>query len=205
MVGSTSFNYSQQGINPKNFIDDTQTRLPIFATATYNATNIKRSDFTDAEKVMYTLKLYKKTDDNGEVKYTEVNDISKYIDLTDADSVFIKVNSGATSAYKNGAKMTKEGNQLVYTADLDQSVFTSKDNQRITADIDFTVITGTGFKDYANYRFVLEVDLLKTVTNESNETELVSINNNSAAHDWIVYTNAKINPAMLTVSEYAAG
>ena len=204
-VGSPSFNYSQQGINPKNFIDDTQTRLPIFATATYNATNIKRSDFTDAEKVMYTLKLYKKTDDNGEVKYTEVNDISKYIDLTDADSVFIKVNSGVTSAYKNGAKMTKEGNQLVYTADLDQSVFTSKDNQRITADIDFTVITGTGFKDYANYRFVLEVDLLKTVTNESNESELVSITNNSAAHDWIVYTNAKINPDMLTVSEYAAG
>ena len=154
---------------------------------------------------MYTLKLYKKTDDNGEVKYTEVNDISKYIDLTDADSVFIKVNSGVTSAYKNGAKMTKEGNQLVYTADLDQSVFTSKDNQRITADIDFTVITGTGFKDYANYRFVLEVDLLKTVTNESNESELVSITNNSAAHDWIVYTNAKINPDMLTVSEYAAG
>lgn len=205
-VGSPSFNYSQQGINPKNFIDDTQTRLPIFATATYNATNIKRSDFTDAEKVMYTLKLYKKTDDNGEVKYTEVNDISKYIDLTDADSVFIKVNSGVTSAYKNGAKMTTDGNQLVYTADLDQTAFTNKDNQRITADIDFTVITGVGFKDYANYRFVLEVDLLKTVTNENDGSEeLVSITNNSAAHDWIVYTNAKINPDMLTLSEYAAG
>lgn len=204
-VGSPSFNYSQQGINPKNFIDDTQTRLPIFATATYNATNIKRSDFTDAEKVRYTLKLYKKTDNNGEVKYTEVNDISKYIDLTDADSVFIKVNSGVTSTYANGAKMTKEGNQLVYTADIDQTAFTSKDNQRITADIDFTVITGAGFKDYANYRFVLEVDLLKTVTNDSNESELASITLNSAAHDWIVYTNAKINPDMLTMSEYAAG
>ncbi|MBR0528557.1 MAG: hypothetical protein IJJ76_02180 [Ruminococcus sp.] len=205
-VGSPSFNYSQQGINPKNFIDDTQTRLPIFATATYNATNIKRSDFTDAEKVRYTLKLYKKTDDKGEVKYTEVSDISKYIDLTDADSVFIKVNSGVTSTYANGAKMTTEGNQLVYTADLDQTAFTSKDNQRITADIDFTVITGAGFKDYANYRFVLEVDLLKTVTNENDGSEeLVSITNNSAAHDWIVYTNAKINPDMLTLSEYAAG
>lgn len=204
-VGSPSFNYSQQGINPKNFIDDTQTRLPIFATATYNATNIKRSDFTDAEKVRYTLKLYKKTDDNGEVKYTEVSDISKYIDLTDDDSVFIKVNSGVTSNYANGAKMTQEDNQLVYTADLDQTAFTSKDNQRITADIDFAVITGAGFKDYANYRFVLEVDLLKTVTNDSNESDLASITFNSAAHDWIVYTNAKINPDMLTMSEYAAG
>ena len=205
-VGSPSFNYSQQGINPKNFIDDTQTRLPIFATATYNATNIKRSDFTDAEKVRYTLKLYKKTDDNGEVKYTEVSDISKYIDLTDDDSVFIKVNSGVTSTYANGAKMTIKDNQLVYTADLDQTAFTSKDNQRITADIDFAVITGAGFKDYANYRFVLEVDLLKTVTNDdSNESDLASITLNSAAHDWIVYTNAKINPDMLTMSEYAAG
>lgn len=205
-VGSPSFNYSQQGINPKNFIDDTQTRLPIFATATYNATNIKRSDFTDAEKVRYTLKLYKKTDDNGEVKYTEVNDISKYIDLDDNKSVFIKVNSGVTSNFANGAKMEKVDNQLVYTADLDQSAFTSKDNQRIAADIDFTVITGTGFKDYANYRFVLKVDLLKTVINESDSSEeLVSITNNSLAHDWIVYTNAKINPDMLTLSEYAAG
>jgi hypothetical protein len=205
-VGSPSFNYSQQGINPKNFIDDTQTRLPIMATATYNATNIKRADFRDAEKVIYTLKLYKKTDDNGEVKYTEVNDISKYIDLNDTNSVFIKVYSGVTSTYANGAKMTKVDNKLVYTADIDQSAFTSKDNQRIAADIDFTVITGTGFMDYANYRFVLDVDLLKTVTNESDGSEdLVSITNNSAAHDWIVYTNAKINPDMLTLSEYPAG
>ena len=103
-----------------------------------------------------------------------------------------------------GDKMEKKDNQLVYTADLNQSAFTSKDNQRIAADIDFTVITGTGFKDYANYRFVLEVDLLKTVRKESDNSEtLVSITNNSAAHDWIVYTNAKINPDMLTLSEYA--
>lgn len=202
-VGAPSFNYSQQGINPRNFIDDTQTRLPVKATATYNATNIKRSDFSDAEKIKYTLKLYKKTDDNGEVKYTEVNDISKYIDLTDPDSVFIKVNSGVTSTYANGAKMEEVDNQLVYTADIDQSAFTSKDNQRITADIDFAVITGAGFKDYANYRFVLEVDLLKTTTNEINGSVIEPITSNSAAHDWIVYTNAKINPDMLTLSEYA--
>ena len=196
-VGSPSFNYSQQGINPKNFIDVSQTRLPIKATATYNATKIKRSDFTEATKVKYTLKLYKKTDANGEVKYTEVNDISKYIDLNDANSVFIKVNSGVTSIYANGAKMTKNDNHLEYTADLDQSAFTSKDNQRIAADIDFTVITGTDLKDYANYRFVLEVELLKT-----NDGKDVPITNNSIAHDWIVYTNAKINPDMLTMSEY---
>jgi hypothetical protein len=115
------------------------------------------------------------------------------------------VDSGVTAPYANGAKMTLDGDQLVYTADIDRSAFTSKDNQRITADIDFTVITGAGFKDYANYRFVLEVDLLKTADNNISESELVSITLNSAAHDWIVYTNAKINPDMLTVSEYAAG
>ena len=47
---------------------------------------------------------------------------------------------------------------------------------------------------------MLEVDLLKT-----NDGKDVPITNNSIAHDWIVYTNAKINPDMLTMSEYAAG
>ena len=149
------------------------------------------------------LKLYKKTDDNGEVKYTEVNDISNYIDLTDPNSVFIRVNSGVTSTFTNGAKMEKVDNQLVYTADIDQSAFTSKDNQSISADIDFAVITGIGFREYANYRFVLEVDLLKSTITDINEPVFDSITSNSAAYDWIVYTNAKINPDMLTLSEYA--
>lgn len=203
-AGAPSFNYSQKGINPRNFIDKTQTRIPIKATATYNGANIKRADFTDAEKVSYTLTLYKKTDDpeTHEVKYSKVN-VSEYIDVDDPDSVFIQVNSGVTQAYANGGKMTEKDGRLVYTADLDQSAFPSKDSQRIIADIDFTVITGACFKDYANYRFVLEVELLKT--DESNTSYLVPITNNSGAHDWIVYTNAKINPDMLTMSEYAAG
>lgn len=199
-VGVASFNYSQQGINPKNFIDSTQNRLSIKTAATYSATKIKRSDFMNAEKIQYKLKLYKKTDEGNEVKYVEVSDIAKYIDLEASDSVFIKVDSGVTSNFTSGAKMTQNDNELNYTADIDQSLFTRQEDQRITADIDFTVITGEGFTEFANYRFVLSVDLLKQKSDDTSRYE--SITNTSYTHDWIVYTNAKINPNILTLSEY---
>ena len=157
-----------------------------------------------AEKIKYTLKLYKKADvvkDGVTItEYVAVDDVANYIDLTVSNSVFIKENDGVTSEYLSGAKMTKSAaNELTYTADLDQSAFTGKDKQRITADIDFTVITGAGFTEFANYRFVLWVDLLK-----NDEGTDVSITPNSNAHDWVVYTNAKINPDMLTLTEYPA-
>lgn len=199
-VGISSFNYSQQGINPKNFIDTTRTRLPIETTATYSATKIKRSDFMSAEKIQYKLKLYKKTDNGNEVIYSEVSDIADYIDLTANNSVFIKVNSGVTSEFANGAKMIKSrSNELTYTADIKQSEFTRQEDQRITADIDFTVITGEGFKEFANYRFVLSVELLKPSTDTPSSYETIT---NTYTHDWVVYTNAKINPNILTLSEY---
>jgi len=193
-AGFSSFNYSQQGVNPKNFIDSTDTRIPMETVATYNASNVKQSEFATAKKVKYTLKLYKKTGEDGNAVYTEVTDVAKYIDLTPDNSVFIKVNSGVTTAYASGGKMTKSGNnELTYTADINQNVFSRQEDQMFDADIDFTVITGEGFKEYANYRFVLTVDLLDKNDNP--------ININSSAHDWVVYTNAKINPNMLSVTE----
>lgn len=200
-VGVSSFNYSQQGINPKNFIDSSRDRLPIKTAATYSATKIKRSDFTNAEKIQFKLKLYKKIDDGAEVKYAEVSDLANYIDLTTSDSVFIKVDSGVTADYVNGGKMQKSGNnELSYTADINQSLFTRQEDQRITADIDFTVITGEGFTEFANYRFVLSVDLLKPKEDDVSQYE--SLTNTSYTRDWVVYTNAKINPDMLTLTEY---
>ena len=201
-IGEPSFNYSQQGINPRNFIDNTLTRLPIKTTATYSAINIRRSDFVKAAKIQYTLKLYKKSDTLEGVKYVEVSDVANYIDLTTADSVFIKINSGVTNDYTAGGKMTKtnnnDNNLITYAADIDQTAFTSKEKQRITADIDFTVITGDDFQDYyANYRFVLDVDLLDDEGNP--------LTPDSNARDWVVYTNAKINPDMLTSAEEMAG
>ena len=200
-AGAPSFNYSQQGINPRNFIDGTQTLLPIQTAATYNATKVKRTDFMNAEKVKYTLKLYKKTDihnnenNNDEVRYVEVD---KIVDYIEEDSVYITINSGVESDYLTRTPMLKSGdNELTYTANVDQSAFKKQDDQRIVADIDFNVITGDGFTDYANYRLLLSVDLLKTENNEE-----VQITLNSNAHDWVVYTNAKINPDMLSISEY---
>ena len=67
----------------------------------------------------------------------------------------------------------------------------------IDANINFDIITGEGFTDitnpYSNYRVVLDVELL--------DNENKSIGKNATAHDWVVYTNAKINPTMLSVTE----
>ena len=192
-AGFTSFNYSQQGENPKNFIEADRTYVPVQTVATYDGTKLKRADFVKAKYIKYTLSLYKKTDSGGNVTYTPVS-VYAYLG-NDADSVFIKVNSGVTSAYASGAKMTADGStgKLVYTAELDQASFTKADDQIIAANINFDIITGASFHDYANYRVVLNVGLF------DNNWALVS--ENASAHDWVVYTNAKINPSMLTYSE----
>lgn len=193
-AGAASYNYSQQGINPKNFTDKSMTRALMETVATYNAANVKRSDFVSAKKIRFVLKLYKKTGASENAEYTEVADIGDYIELTNSKSVFIKVNSGVTSSYGSGAKMIKTGNNaLTYTADIDQSMFDKQEDQLFDADISFEVITGEGFKEYANYRFVLLVDLIDADGN--------AVSASSGAMDWVVYTNAKINPSMLSVTE----
>lgn len=196
LAGDSSFNYSQQGVNPKNFIDQAQTRLPMETVATYDATKIKHNEFANATQVKCSLTLYKKTGPDGNVNYERVSDISDYFDLTKADSVFIKLNSGVTADYASGGKMTLSSDSschLEYTADIDQSLFERQEDQMMDAEIDFTVITGEGFNDYANYRVVLKVDLLKS------DGTPVSLSTN--ATDWVVYTNAKVNPNMLSISE----
>jgi hypothetical protein len=191
-AGYSSFNYSQQGVNPKNFTDQTQTRIPMQTVATYDATSIKHLEFATAQKVKFTLKLYKKTGAAGSAVYSEVSDVANYIDL-DPDSVVIKDISGVVSAGASGEMRKSGSNELTYVVNVNQSAFSRQEDQRIDAEIDFTVITGPGFTEYANYRFVLTVDLLNSSDN--------SINSVSSAHDWVVYTNAKINPNMLTVAE----
>lgn len=191
-AGYSSFNYSQQGVNPKNFIDQTQTRIPMQTVATYDATSIKHLEFATAQKVKFTLKLYKKTGAAGSAVYSEVSDVANYIDL-DPDSVVIKDISGVVPAGASGEMRKSGSNELSYVVNVNQSAFSRQEDQRIDAEIDFTVITGPGFTEYANYRFVLTVDLLNSSDN--------SINSVSSAHDWVVYTNAKINPNMLTVAE----
>ena len=195
-AGASSFNYSQQGINPKNFVNKEQTRLPVETVATYDATKVKHAEFATAQKIKYSIILYKKTDSvGGDVNYVPVDNISEYFDLMEEKSVFLKVGSGVTSEYASGGKMIRSSNpaELVYTADLDQSFFAKAEDQMIDSEIDFSVITGEGFDDYANYKVVLTVDLLKQ--------DNTPVSSTSNATDWVIYTNARINPNMLTISE----
>ena len=61
--------------------------------------------------------------------------------------------------------------------------------------VDFTVKTGGAFTDYANYRVRLIAELM---TDPDNELTILA---QSKGEDWIVYTNAKIDPSMITVSQ----
>lgn len=189
-AGYSSFNYSQQGENPKNFREEDRTFIPVKTVATYDATKLKSADFEKAKYIKYTLSLFKKTDgNNGEdVTYEQVSTVYDYFN-NDTDSVFINVNEGVTTL---GEKMTASGNKLEYTAELDQSRFTKIDDQVIDANIDFDIKTGEGFGQYANYRVVLKVELL-----DKDNAPIA----NATAQDWVVYTNAKLNPSMLSVTE----
>lgn len=192
-AGYSSFNYSQQGENPKNFKEMDRTFVPVQTVATYDGTKLKKVDFDKAKNIKYSLYLYRKTDSGSDVSYVPVTNIYDYL-INDEDSVFIKVNSGVKSDYASGGLMTKtDGNELTYTAEIDHDAFNKIDDQIIDANIDFDIKTGGSFVEYANYRVVLYVDLLDKDGNPINE--------NSTAHDWVVYTNAKINPTMLSVTE----
>lgn len=200
-AGYSSFNYSQQGENPKNFKETDRMFIPVETVATYDGTKLKSADFKKAKFIKYTLSLYKKTDNGDKVSYVKVDTPSSYLKnelgSEGADSVFIKVNSGVKPEYAMGGIMTLTGSEFVYTAELDSNSFTKVDDQVIDANINFDIITGEGFTDitnpYSNYRVVLDVELL--------DNENKSIGKNATAHDWVVYTNAKINPTMLSVTE----
>ncbi|MCR4793992.1 MAG: hypothetical protein K5898_02235 [Ruminococcus sp.] len=54
----------------------------------------------------------------------------------------------------------------------------------------FDAITGEGFTDYSNYKIDLKAELYETDNEEGNIT-------NSVANDYLIYTNAKINPNII--------
>ena len=70
-------------------------------------------------------------------------------------------------------------------------------------DITFNAKSGGQFIEYANYKVDLKADLYKTAVTENGT--ITGVNNESlitigAAEDYLIYTNAKINPQFIRIS-----
>ena len=150
-----------------NPIDTNEDSALITAQGTYDVSDLKNKE--EAKKVQYTLSLYKK---NNEGKYETVA-IDDY--LTD-----IKIYDESSQIISDGS------NSHTYTVGYEN------DKDKYSVITNFNVKTGTEFEsqnyDYANYKVVLKAKLLDESGNEVN---------NSTASDYIIYTNAKIDPSFV--------
>ena len=178
--GILSKNKSQLGLNAKNLADETRTNIPLETVVSYNASNL--NDFVDAKTLKCTLTLYKKTDTNDEgtlkTSYEQVDDLSDYftgsIKLKSTDSSMSVINS--TVSVPAADSVT-----FIGTVDTTKKGF--------EADIDYSaIIDGTDFNEYANYKVVFHIELLKADNSEVP---------GSSVSSHIIYTNAKINPSIV--------
>ena len=62
-----------------------------------------------------------------------------------------------------------------------------------TIGVDFSAKTGTGFYEYANYMVTLRTELI--YTDEQSNVKAVE---NSGISDYVVYTNAKVFPTLIS-------
>ena len=142
----------------------------------------KVGDLDDAKYIRYKFKLFKKTGSAADAEYQQVG-FSDYF------------NSGFTLSDMNIISSISEpsnsGMDIIYYGTIDQTALAESSDKVFSSTITFDVKTGNGFYNYANYRVRLYVDLM---TDKDNEESILP---QSSANDWIVYTNAKLDPSMI--------
>ena len=177
--GYLTENKSQLGLNPKNS-ENALTSIPIETIATYNA--FKVGDLDNANYIRYKFKLFKKTGSAADAEYQQV-EFSDYF------------NSGLTLSDMNIISSISEpsnsGKDVIYYGTINKTALAESSDKVFSSTVTFDVKTGDGFNNYANYRVRLYVDLM-TDKNDAN-----SVLPQSSADDWIVYTNAKLDPSMI--------
>lgn len=156
----------------------------IFTRATYNASALDTA--VNADKIQCTLRLAQKTGLNS---YKQV-DWDTYLKNTHVEVSYGKIGSPGITKVQECVKVPDDGlvsNDPKYVVTFDLEAV----NKEVPIDIgvNFDVLTGQAFQNanlhYANYRVLLEVDLLDAQGNGIS---------GSNASDHIVYTNARINP-----------
>jgi hypothetical protein len=173
------------GINP--FDDGTNTRGSVKTRGEYNATQLNSAG--TASEVRWTITVYRRQPVNGGSEYGTALDISKILDsivVKDVNGDSVTMDSASTSA-----SYVYQGSRSLFE---DVSYRTNPNNtneltNRFVVDVNFDVITGSDLESadaqqfYSNYKVVLKAELVGC--------------NGSEATDWIIYTNAKIDPSFI--------
>lgn len=176
-IGLNSKNQSTLGVNGRTAKQVKRTEMPVNTEAFYNVQSL--SDSKNAKILRLVLALNKKTDTGGSavtgVSYEAISNIENYIDGT------ITFTSGEASATVN-----PNGSSVTVNLDAEKCSFIGG---IYDIEITFNAKTGDGFTEYANYKVDLKAELFK---DENNNVD------NSVAEDHMIYTNAKINPDILS-------
>ena len=180
--GKLSQNQSRLGVN--GYCSDLS-KMPINTEVLYNVSAISSDDLALAKNLRLTIMLSKKTDMYDEsgaifgVEYSQVNDLRKYLNEV------ITVTSGTIYSKSHQISEQSPGKLVV-----DIPIGSCKGESDIYSfGVGFQAITGQGFTEYANYRVTVRAELLK---------EDGSTIDNSGASDYIVYTNAKVYPEVMS-------
>ena len=193
-IGRDSKNQSTLGVNGSSTNDAGRTSMPVNTEAFYNVQSLSKA--SEASKLYLTFALSKKTDTGDPitgVSYKQISDMRDYLDDT------ITFKSGTeekTVKLSENVRTLTNGTKTVdyVTVVLDAAKCSPKSNIYDIV-ISFDAKSGTGFTDYANYRVDLKAELYKSVNNSDTNIE------NSVAQDYLIYTNAKINPDYLSKPE----
>jgi hypothetical protein len=181
-IGFNSKNQTTLGVNGRSaqFAEVQRTSMPVNTEAFYNVQSLTNA-VANAQNLKLVFALEKKTDypagsEGGErVEY-------KPVDMGDYLEDVIQFRCGEASA-----TATPVGNSIVVMLDATKC---NPQNSVYDIVITFNAKTGGNFKEYANYKVNLRAELVEVA--------------NSAADDVLVYTNAKINPDILTAIQQSA-
>ena len=171
--GSQKYGWSQLGINP---LDPDGGYFQVQSAALYDVHDVKST----ANQLKLTFELYRKND--AGTGYTEVQEsLGEYL-----------------KNLKVKAKVLDNGNTFTPMQSVDNGTVTFRGisinkNLPIEIEVDMQVLTGEDFEGarlkYANYKLELTAELLD---NNGNHIS------GSSAHDYIIYTNAKIRTDLVS-------
>lgn len=182
-IGAKSKNRSTLGVNGRSTDEAGRDSMPVNTQAYYNVQSI--SSASRATRVKLTLALSKKTDTGSPISgisYVPISDLRNYLDGT------IIFKSGTAQA-SSISLSTAESSVDSVTVWLDATQC-KIENGIYDIEISFNAKSGAGFYEYANYRVDLTTELYDGNADDDNIT-------NTVAQDYLIYTNAKINPEFL--------
>lgn len=186
-IGYDSGNRSTLGVNGRSAIESEVTKMLVNSQAYYNVQSL--ADASNAKWLKITFALNKKTDLTSGISYQPISEMQNYL-AGDDKMVYFKVgqNGATVSVIPTGDKLTVWLNVSDYDLTANGNIYDIY--------ISFYAKTGTGFTEYANYKVDLTVELYK------DDEHKVNVENSSAS-DYLIYTNAKINPNILKAIQEA--